>query len=274
MVKAGLFACWLVLASACGGKAGKTTDDAPGAAGASGTSGKHTGREPGVAGSAGTAEVLCAETPRSVEDDVANMAVVDMAAHAEPNKLVPLMISLVEVPVFPGVNEADRAVELEPYQAPVAAKLEEWGAEGIERFWLVNAIAASVPAKYVAQVLCLPNVRVLSVDAPYWDIVEPPWGADEAGTLECPLAGDRCPEHCFDLYAAPWNAAAGCYDYDARERVACTTSQGLIDDGGSSCVENVTSGETYALYGFVPREPYFLGWRPCSPEREVKICGQ
>src|SRR4051812_17946100 len=124
MAKAGLFACWLVLASACGGKAGKATDDAPGAAGVSGMSGKPTGGESGVAGSAGAAEVLCAETPRSAQEDMANMAVVDMAAHAEPNKLVPLMISLVEVPVSPGVNPADRAVELEPYQAPVAAKLE------------------------------------------------------------------------------------------------------------------------------------------------------
>jgi hypothetical protein len=271
MAKAGLFACWLVLASACGGQAGKTTHEAPGASGASG---KPTGGESGVAGSAGTAEVLCAETPRSAAEDAANMAVVDMAAHAEPNKLVPLMILLVEVPVSPGVNPADRAVGLEPYQAPVAAKLEEWGAEGIERFWLVNSIAASVPAKYVAQLLCLPNVRVLEATTSYWDIVEPPWGADEAGTLECPRAGDGCPEHCFDFYAAPWDAAAGCYDYDARERVACTTAQGLINDGGSSCVENVASGETYALYGFVLREPYFLGWRPCSPERAVKICGQ
>jgi hypothetical protein len=274
MRKAGLIACWLVLASACGGKAGKTTDDTPGAAGAAGRSGKPTAGESGVAGSAGTAEVLCAATPRSIEDDVANMAVVDMAAHAEPNKLVPLMISLVEVPVSPGVNPADRAAELEPYQAPVAAKLAEWGAEGIERFWLGNSIAASVPAKYVAQVLCLPNVRVLGVDAPYWDIVEPPWGPDEAGTLECPLMNGQCPEHCFDFYAAPWNEAAGCYDNDARERVACTTSQGLINDGGSSCVEKVASGETYALYGYVLREPYLLGWRPCSPDREVKICGR
>jgi hypothetical protein len=258
MVKAGLCACLVLLASACGGKSGKSSEDVSGASGA--------------AGASGLAAPTCADTPRSQGDDAANAAVVDMAAHAEPEKLVPLLISLVEVPVSPGVSPSARAEELEPYQGPVAAKLAEWGAEGIERFWLVNAIAASVPAKYVAKVLCLANVRRLESDAAYWDIVDAPWGPDEAGKLECPLVGDECPEHCFDLNGVPWQAATACYG--GRERVACTKYQSGITDGAASCFEHVASGRTYLFYSFVPIEPNFLGWRPCGAEREVTTCTQ
>lgn len=270
MTKAGLIACLVLLANACGGKSGKAGDDSTGVAGASSMPGKPTGGASGVAGASAMPEA-CVETARSKEEDAANTAVVEMAARAEPDKLVPLMISLVDVPVSPGVNQADRAPELEPYQGPVAAKLAEWGAQGIERFWLTNSLAASVPAKHVAQVLCLANVRLLESDALYWDVVEPPWGPDEVGELECPLLGGECPEHCFDFNGMAWDAAAACYD-DERQRIACTKSPSLINDGGVSCIENVASGETYAIYGYVPREPYFLGWRPCSPEREIEIC--
>lgn len=272
MVKAGLLSCLVLLASACGGKAGQPTDDASSTGGASGMPGKPIGGASGIAGSSGTAGATCADAPRSKEDDAGNAAIVEMAARADPEKLVPVMILLVEVPVSPGVNQADRAAQLEPYQGPVAARLAEWGAENIERFWLVNAIAASVPAKYVAQVLCLANVLHLESDAAYWDIVEPPWEPDAAGTFECPLTGDECPEHCFDFNAVPWNETAGCYG--GRERVACTKSQGLINDGGGSCVEHVATGKTYVVYGFVPREPYLLGWRPCGTEREITMCTQ
>ena len=257
MVKAGLFACWLVLASACGGKAGPSTDDAS-----------------GVAGSSGVAAVICGDTSRSKEDDAANAAILDMAAHADPEKLVPVLILLVEAPVPPGANQADRAVELEPYQGPVAAKLAEWGAQGIERLWLVNAIAASVPAKYVAPLLCLANILRLESDAAYWDIVEPPWGPDEAGTLECPLTGDGCPEHCFDFNGVPYDAAAGCYRERERERVACSKSQSIINDGVANCFQNIASGDTYLFYSFVPIDPNFVGWRPCSAEREITLCAQ
>jgi|GEM_PF-5222113 len=270
MVKAGLLACSVLLASACGGKSGKSTDDAQGTAGMSGTASSITGGGAGVAGGGGMPEPTCVSTPRSTEEDAGNAAVVDMAAHAEPDKLVPLIISLVEVPVSPGVNAAERAAQLEPYQGPIATQLEEWGAQGIERFWLTNGLAASVPAKYVAQVLCLANVRLLESNAPYWEVVDRPWGPDEAGEIECPLSGNECPAHCFDFYGMPWDSAAGCFS--RRERVACVITQGLINDGGSTCLENVASGQPYLFYGFAPLEPYLLGWRPCSPEREPTTC--
>jgi hypothetical protein len=115
-------------------------------------------------------------------------------------------------------------------------------------------------------------VRVLSVDAAYWDIVEPPWGPDEAGKLECPLTADECPEHCFDFNGVPWQAAPACYG--GRARVACSKHQSIINDGAASCFEHVATGETYLFYSFVPIDPNFLGWRPCNADRAITMCAQ
>ncbi len=216
-------------------------------------------------------EPACVETARSSDDDVTNAAIVDMAAHAAPDKLVPVLIMLIEKPVGPGVNAADRALELAPYQGPLTAQLKKWGAENIERFWLTNSVAASVPAKHLAQVLCVPHVVRIESSAAYWDIVEPPWGADEAGALECPLNGKQCPAHCFDFDGVPYDATIGCFR--GRERVACSKHQSVISDGAVSCFQHVASGKPYLFFSFVPIEPNFIGWRPCKADMAVQMCG-
>ena len=252
MVKAHLLTCLLFLACACGGK---SNQGAPGAVGAAGA--------PAV-------EPTCAETPRSADDERANAALVDMATHAQSDKLVPVLISLVDVPITAGAMEAARSAELEPYQAPIVGQLTEWGAQSIERFWLINAVAASVPASHIEDLLCLPNVVRLDSDAAYWDIVEPPWGPEQAGKLECPVTGEQCPEHCFDFNGVPFDASAGCYR--GTERVACSTTRAAIDDGAASCFQNIASGKTYLFYSFVPIDPNFIGWRPCENQPAPKIC--
>jgi hypothetical protein len=249
----------LLLAWACGGKAGKNVSEAM--SGASGASGSPTAVEP-----------TCADTPRSAEDDAQNAKLLEMAQHADPDKLVLLLITLVQVETTGEVSEASRSKQLEPYQAPIVAKLTEWGAQNIERFWLSNSIAASVPLKYVDDLLCLPNVVQVYTDAPYWEVVEKPWSADEAGKYECPLQGERCPEHCFDFNGIPFDEAAGCYQ--GRERVGCAVTTPAITDGFASCFEQLATGKTYLFYGLPPVEPNFVGWHPCDPALTTQLCGQ
>jgi hypothetical protein len=254
MMKPWLVAVLLCVVTACGGKSGSAAHDPP-----------------TTAGGAPTEEPACADTPRSSADAAANAAILDMARHAQPSQLIPLMISLVEVEPVGPVDMGARTAQLEPYQAPIAEHLAEWGAQGVERFWLANALAASLPAERVDDLLCLENVVRIDTDAPYWDIVEPPWSADEAGTLECPLMGDQCPEHCFDFNGAPWSDADGCYI--GTERVACAKTRAAITDGAASCFENIATGKTYLFSSFVPSAPSFIGWRPCGEQVAVALCG-
>lgn len=250
----------LLLAGACGGKAGKNASE--GVGGASGAS-----------GSPAVVEPTCADTLRSADDEAENAKVLEMAADGDPDTLVPLLIWLVQVETTGEVTEAARNKQYEPYQGPVAAKLTEWGVKNVERFWLTNSIAASVPLKYVDDLLCLPNVLNVHTDAAYWQIVEPPWSADEAGKYECPLEGAQCPEHCFDFEGTPFDEAAGCYQYPARERVACAITGQVIFDGAASCFEQIATGKTFLFYSFVPVEPNFIGWRPCDPALPIQLCG-
>lgn len=216
-------------------------------------------------------EPTCAFTERTADDDAENARVLDMAAHGDPDTLVPLLIWLVQIETDGAVNEASRSKQLEPYQAPIAATLSAWGVHNVERFWLTNSLAASVPLKYVEALLCLPNVRHVHTDTPYWEIVERPWSADEAGMYECPLQGEQCPEHCFDYNGIPFDEAAGCYQ--GRERVACAITTSAFSDGAASCFEQLASGQTYLFYGFVPMAPNFLGWQPCDPALTTQLCG-
>ena len=217
-------------------------------------------------------EPTCADTPRSADDEAENAQVLAMAQHGEPDKLVPLLIWLVQVETTGEVTEAARSKQFEPYQAPIAAKLSEWGVQNVEQAWLVNSMAASVPLKYIDDLLCLPNVLHVHTDTPYWEVVDKPWGADEAGKYECPLQGEQCPEHCFDFNGIPFDEAAGCYR--GRERVGCAITQQFINDGAASCFEHVATQKTYLFYSFVPVEPNFIGWRPCDPALTIQQCAQ
>lgn len=248
----------LLLAGACGGKAGKNASE--GVDGASGASGSPAVMEP-----------TCADTLRSAEDDAQNAKLLEMAEHGDPNRPIFLMISLVQVETG-ATSEAAGLAQLEPYQGPIVAKLTEWGAQNIERFWLGNSIAASVPLTYIDDLLCLPNVVLVHTDTPYWEVVGKPWSADEAGKYECPLQGEQCPEHCFDFIGIPFDQAAGCYQ--GRERVGCAITTPAISDGAASCFEQLATGKTYLFYGLPPVEPNFIGWQPCDPARTMQLCGQ
>lgn len=249
----------LLLAGACAGKAGKNASE--GVGGASGASGSPAVMEP-----------TCADTLRSADDEAKNAKVLEMAADGDPEQLVPLLIWLVQVATTGEVTAASLSKQYEPYQAPIVAKLTEWGVQNIERFWITNSIAASVPLKYVDDLLCLPNVLNVHTDAPYWEIVERPWGADEAGKYECPLQGEQCPEHCFEYNGIPFDEAAGCYG--GQERVGCAITTPVIFDGVASCFELLATGKTYLFYNFVPVEPNFIGWQPCEPALTIQLCGQ
>lgn len=252
----------LLVACACGGKAGKNSSEGIGGAGSTaGSSGAPTGVDP-----------TCADTPRSADDEAENATVLEMAADGDPERLVPLMIWLVQVETTGEVTEASRSKQYEPYQTPIVAKLTEWGVQNIERFWITNSIVASVPLKYVDDLLCLPNVLNVHTDAAYWEIVERPWSADEAGKYECPLEGELCPAHCFDYNGIPFDEAAGCYK--GQERVGCAITTATIFDGVASCFEQTATGKTYLFYNFVPIEPNFIGWQPCDPALTTQLCGQ
>ena len=254
----------LLLACACGGKSGKNTPE--------GGAGAATAGATGASGAPAVVEPTCADTPRSADDEAQNAKLLDMAEHGAPDTLVSLLILLIQLEITGEATEAARTKQLEPYQAPIVAKLREWGVQNVERFWLINAIAAPVPLKYVDDLLCLPNVVNLTTDTPYWEIVDRPWGADEAGKYECPLQGEQCPEHCFDFNGIPFDEAAGCYR--GRERVGCAVTTSAIDDGGASCFEQLATGKTYLFRGFLPVDPNFIGWRPCDPALPIPLCPQ
>lgn len=254
----------LLVACACGGKSGKSALE--GTSGASSTAGAT-----GISGVPAVEEPTCADTPRTAEDDAHNAKLLDMAEHADPDTLVLVMITLVQVETG-AMSEASGLAQLEPYQGPIVAKLTEWGAQDIQRFWFGNSIAASMPLKYIDDLLCLPNVVLVHTDTPYWEVVKKPWSADEAGKYECPLQGAQCPEYCFDFIGIPFDEAAGCYQ--GRERVGCTVATPAIADGVASCFEQLATGKTYLFYGLLPVEPNFIGWQPCDPALTTRLCGQ
>jgi hypothetical protein len=241
----------------------------------SGCSGRSTHTSADEAASAGGAanadpQMSCATTPRTADDELVNTSALDLAAHAKQGALVPVMIALVEVEYPAGAKEAERTQQLEPYQAPLVKSLAALGAQNVERFWLVNAVSASVPAASIDDILCLPDVVRIDVEANYWDVVEPPWGADEAGSLECPLVGDECPEHCFDFMGVPLDANAGCYG--GKERVGCAKTTAGIDDGAASCRKKIATGKPYLFYSFIPVEPNFIGWTDCNADDANPQC--
>jgi len=212
----------------------------------------------------------CFETPREPADDATNADVVSMAALAPPERIVPLSILLVDVDFSPSSNDetpeqvaAERQQQLELYQGPIQARLEALGATNVARASLFNDVAASIEARYVADILCWPNVVRLVVDVGYWTIADPPWTADEAGPAQCPLVDGKCDPHCFEIAASPVVDGQACLE--TKQVVACSRGRYYsVDNPHPVCRQRIADGERYAFQRFVPSEPDYVGFGECD----------
>lgn len=216
-------------------------------------------------------EPLCYDTPRDAEAAAVNAETLEIMALTPPSRLVPLIIDLVELEFdFSSVTTGkkrevlveERKQQLEPYQTPILERLRDIGATHVSSAWITNSVNATISARDVAGVLCWPHVVRAQVDAGFWTIADPPWSSTEAGPEQCPLQDGGCPEHCFEVIAAPVvdHVACGC----TARPVTCSREPYGIDDDEPTCRRNNETGETLIFRGLVPDPPGYRGFQPCS----------
>lgn len=275
LVLLGAAALW-----ACGGRVDAVRAGGGAASDATGGSSLNSGGAspmPGGTGptmSGGGSKVddpICFETPRDAAALAVNAETLEMMALTPPGRLVPLTIDLVAVEFDFSLDSTgkkreqlieERKRQLEPYQAPILERLAGIGARNVSTTWITNSVSATLSARDVTGVLCWPNVVQAQVDAGYWTIAEPPWGAPQVGSAQCPLENGACPAHCFEIKAAPVVDGVAC---SCTERpVACSREPYGIDDDEPSCRRSTESGATLIFRGLVPDSPDYAGFQACS----------
>jgi hypothetical protein len=238
-----------------------------GAASSGGEAGE--GGASGAPGAGGAASEACAVTPREEYAAQINSLTLEMVGLAKPDTPVPLTISLVEVEGTSGASEAEREALFEPYQAPIEERLRERGVTAIERSSFSNYISATVPARFVSDLLCWPNVVSVDVNAPFWNIAEPPWSPEDAGPAECPIVDGRCPEHCYETRAIPYlgEPGSGCFSTEefGQTLVACSRQGYGVDDADPVCRFQESSRRPFLFrVEPPPGAPDFLGFSECE----------
>lgn len=190
----------------------------------------------------------------------------ELARAADPDFALSIIIMLPDPGSIAGLTVEQRQAQLAPSQDPIEQLLVQHGATKIERFWLINAFSATLPAKYVLGVPCWPLVQAIESDLNYWEVAARPWDLTSVGTSECPLTNGSCPTHCDAISGQPYYPAQGCNGQ--TEVLACSIFErgGMI---GGNCAASTKAGKIYCdVLNFTLGEPSYLGWRDCTTDEQ------